>query len=543
MPQVIPVEATSANLAGRFGMRDRLLWAKSRRLGWGLALVLSFAILLLPALSNSDTAQEDALITARHARNLVDGRGLVFNPGEKVLGTTTLGWAIATAWIYALPIRPAFQIRVLQLFSTALVVLALAVIASTVQRSIRSGVGCLLALVAMPIIGHTSSAGMETAAVLFVGSLLWRRLMRVENLGLDYVALGYSVLLLVLRLDTVFMVAAVYGAMAVGAVFINQEPFLPSVRRWLVVPLAALSLAAGALLSATWLLYGQPFPQSMLAKAGAGHYGGWRSFVLQLFGNCLVLAGTDFPWPVKIQWLRPAALLASLTFLLWVMAIVRRETSKPVRLLAFASGAYIAGYALFLTAGRAGVFPWYRHGTFFLLASAVVLGSLEDRRRWVKGVFVLWAALWATEYAIISRGQFVHGSPSTSYRLVGEYLEARHAGTVMLEPVGYVGFYARDARILDLGGLTSIEIDRFRRTGEPGWFAKAAKALRPDFVVLRINEIERNVGWNVGILFATPAEKTWWGQSYELDKTVDAGFGDRFAIYRRTTGPPFQHLT
>lgn len=32
--------------------------------------------------------QEDAFISFRYARNLVDGHGLVFNPGERVEGYT-----------------------------------------------------------------------------------------------------------------------------------------------------------------------------------------------------------------------------------------------------------------------------------------------------------------------------------------------------------------------------------------------------------------------------------------------------------------------
>jgi len=40
---------------------------------------------------------DDAFITYRYAANLVAGRGLVFNPGEAVLGTTAPGWAVLLA--------------------------------------------------------------------------------------------------------------------------------------------------------------------------------------------------------------------------------------------------------------------------------------------------------------------------------------------------------------------------------------------------------------------------------------------------------------
>ena len=40
---------------------------------------------------------DDAFVTYRYADNLAAGRGLVFNPGEPVLGTTAPGWAVVLA--------------------------------------------------------------------------------------------------------------------------------------------------------------------------------------------------------------------------------------------------------------------------------------------------------------------------------------------------------------------------------------------------------------------------------------------------------------
>src|SRR5437870_4317129 len=47
-------------------------------------------------------AIDDAFITFRYARNLADGLGLVYNPGELVLGTTTPAWALVLAAGYRL---------------------------------------------------------------------------------------------------------------------------------------------------------------------------------------------------------------------------------------------------------------------------------------------------------------------------------------------------------------------------------------------------------------------------------------------------------
>src|SRR5579864_7564678 len=45
---------------------------------------------------------DDAYITFRYARNLADGLGLVYNPGEWVLGTTAPLWALVLSLGYRL---------------------------------------------------------------------------------------------------------------------------------------------------------------------------------------------------------------------------------------------------------------------------------------------------------------------------------------------------------------------------------------------------------------------------------------------------------
>lgn len=74
------------------------------RIEWlliGSLLVLALAARLVPG----ERVVDDAYITFRYARNLVTGNGLVYNPGERVLGTTTplyalllAGLALATGW-------------------------------------------------------------------------------------------------------------------------------------------------------------------------------------------------------------------------------------------------------------------------------------------------------------------------------------------------------------------------------------------------------------------------------------------------------------
>ena len=67
-----------------------------------LAFVVPALVALLARLLTGPHPIDDAYITFRYARNLAEGLGLVYNPGEWVLGTTTPLWAILLACGYRL---------------------------------------------------------------------------------------------------------------------------------------------------------------------------------------------------------------------------------------------------------------------------------------------------------------------------------------------------------------------------------------------------------------------------------------------------------
>ena len=82
----------------RAGLRSRRRPVLPRRCGEPGARHLAFAVPALVAvlarLLTGPHPIDDAYITFRYARNLAEGLGLVYNPGEWVLGTTTPLWAV-----------------------------------------------------------------------------------------------------------------------------------------------------------------------------------------------------------------------------------------------------------------------------------------------------------------------------------------------------------------------------------------------------------------------------------------------------------------
>ena len=80
--------------------------ARPARLGLLLALASALAL----ASSWGYCLQDDAFISFRYGRNLVDGHGLVFNPGEAVEGYTNPSWTVLSAGLIALGLSPELPI-------------------------------------------------------------------------------------------------------------------------------------------------------------------------------------------------------------------------------------------------------------------------------------------------------------------------------------------------------------------------------------------------------------------------------------------------
>ena len=88
-----------------------------RPLAFWRAVVLAVFTLISAAALMSDSAvidgtryfllDDDQMVSMRYARNLVDGQGLVFNPGERVEGYSNFLWTMVMAGVHLLPMGDA----------------------------------------------------------------------------------------------------------------------------------------------------------------------------------------------------------------------------------------------------------------------------------------------------------------------------------------------------------------------------------------------------------------------------------------------------
>jgi arabinofuranosyltransferase len=111
------------------------------RKGYALLLAVALAVFAIGAWRHGAQVVDDAYIALRYARNLVDGHGLVYNPGERVEGYTSLAFALIGAGALALGVPPIAAWKTLSLAAAAAAIVAAARIElSGLERRERAAV-------------------------------------------------------------------------------------------------------------------------------------------------------------------------------------------------------------------------------------------------------------------------------------------------------------------------------------------------------------------------------------------------------------------
>lgn len=410
---------------------------------WAQAVLLLLPVALSWSLTRRQPALliDDAYITFRYAENLVRGHGLVFNPGERVLGTTAPLWAGilagAGAMGFLIPAAALFLGRLFTALTCGLVSLIL-------WRRVAAAPAIIagLVLAVHPDVIFFANSGMETGFYM----------------ALVLASLGAG-------LEEWFMVSALLGAagfltrpdgallLILGAVLALAKGGKPLVR----FAAAATVMVLPWLIFAT-LYYGSPIPLSIAAKR-LDHP---TDLIALMRGYAVHL----LPAP-------PMYVLALLAIPGGVLVLLRRLKLWPF-------AAWVALYAAGLILTRiAPVFPWYVTPLFPMLmilaawSSQILFFSespawLRSRRRlaaW-SGVVVLaglglWLFSWRDYYFQIRRMQFARAQ---DYLEIGQWVatQAQPGDKVLVGEVGAVGYALMDFEVLDSSGIAAPEIYRLR---------------------------------------------------------------------------------
>ena len=214
--------------------------------------------------------QDDAFISLRYARNLVDGSGLVWNPGgERVEGYTNFLWTLVLALPLKLGINPYLFVSVLGALMMPLTVLF------TYRLAMTLFANAPVALIAALLLGTNytfscyASGGLEThlQALLCTASLLLAAQCFAAGHGPStarLLALSLvSALAVLTRLDSVLIVGL---SVAVAAYAVVRAARSGS--RLLLLSLPGV-LIVGAWLAWKMQYYGELLPNTFYAKAAA----------------------------------------------------------------------------------------------------------------------------------------------------------------------------------------------------------------------------------------------------------------------------------
>lgn len=409
--------------------------------------------------------QEDFLITLRYARNIAQGQGFVFNPGQRVLGTTTPLYALLLAAALRLGLPAAALGKAVNILADgALCVVVFRWLALVGQETAGRWAAFFIAV--NPVQMRVAISGQESSLVALCGALVWywyaQRRYRAAYLT--------AAVMFLLRWDSLLL------TLVMTAALVLRERRLPW-RDW----------AWAALLCLPWLLFatvyfGSPLPITLAAKASVY---GWR-FHNQLFPE-----------------------LSRLLFRLYgttgyaFMALAAAVGLS--RLYRERWGAYLAPviwfglYWLAFLFSKVWLFEWYLVPPLFVYVILAALGLTTVAARIPASAPVPVRAALAAGLAVAlcvlnvrDTLAFTRSSQALEDHLrrpLGLWLRAHSRPTdqVMLEPIGYIGYYSR-LPVLDVTGLVTPAVLPFYNSSDPCPLLAIADHFQPQWCILRPGE-------------------------------------------------------
>lgn len=451
----------------------------SRTLLWLLLACAGALRLVLARHLIPDGLFDDGYITFRYARNLVRGLGLVFNPGEHVLGTTSP----LMTFLLAAGAR-IVGVNFIEQLAAAIDILASLGSIYFSERALRLtqvpeevvwtfvSVLCFL-----PSFISNATSGMETPLVLFLMALSFYFFV-TDNL----LALGITGGLLFLsRIDTGIWLLAL-GITILSAPRPQRKPFSKLLR-----PLLVFCVIVGAWLGFTQLYFGSVIPQSVVGKA-VSH----AAFVLPDWNYTLTFLSAFVP---ALRFGLSGLLVVAVAFLLLLPPAIDLFKGYPlIRPLVL----FFPLYVLLFLASHAPLFSWYvmpPKWAFYLLALYALwfyalrltpvfrLPVATVRLLPVLGAVLLVLGVLAVKRDVSTPVDYVGVPISHDIQR-----NLRPDATIFLEHIGLIG-YRTDRYIFDYMGLVTPETTRLRRQYGSDWLPKAARKYDADLVLLYDSDI------------------------------------------------------
>lgn len=418
---------------------------------------------------------DDAYITFRFADQLASGNGFVFNNGEPIYGTTTPFFALLLAGWHLLTHADVPTGATLANLTASLATLLFTWRAlrnlgtSPIQQLYVIG---MLAFCYRAVVAETK--GMETAwVVCFMAASWW-----AATSGRAALAGLFCGLLLWTRPDTFLWIFAL--TLVTSRTGLHQAGQILLVCTLTYLPW---------FLFASWY-FGSPIPHTITAK--------WVAYVQfnpSPFSEQALLVLNSLS-PFSLFPVLNINLMSWLTVLLCGWHGLRNIKLTWFNILPI----FIVLEALRLAITKATFFPHYVYPALWatLLMLGLSLGALHQvifqKSRWLAVAFCLVplfmfsinATIYTENIRVATQVQTTkHAGALTA---IGQWLKQHAApnASVLLEPLGYIGYYA-ERRMIDEAGLISPAIVELKRSGNNDVYAYLL-ASHPDYVILHCDE-------------------------------------------------------
>ncbi len=324
--------------------------------------------------------QDDAFISLRYARHLVDGHGLVWNAGERVEGYTNFLWTM----LGAVPLRLGMDpVGFLQVAGVLLFVVTLAAYARLVRGLSGNHEMVIPAVVALGFFYSFSAyatGGLETqlqATLVTLTAGVAAAAAREGRLGLGRAAVagGLSGLALLTRLDSAVFLVPMLGVTAGRLLVPFRARAAVEVALVAMIPL----VVTGAWFAWKLGFYGHLLPNTLAAKT----VGWWPAEGCRFLGS-FVLSYAFLPIPLaaglalqhgwrdrrSVEWLTLGAPV--IAWVLYVAAVGGDFMEYRMLVPALPLALALAFWGVWLR--------WRSVGAAWLLAAAVLAGSEFHRR-------------------------------------------------------------------------------------------------------------------------------------------------------------------
>ncbi|HEY3344561.1 MAG TPA: hypothetical protein VGJ97_06525 [Anaerolineaceae bacterium] len=497
----------------QIGAAKKLL--RSRGLIWLVFLAALVGVILVQAIPGPQQL-DDSFITYRYSRNIVSGVGFVYNPGERVQGSSTPIYTLllaALAFPFGANSIPTISFIIALVADVINTVLMFRLARHLLKNEVIAFVLAMV-FVLQPFRALIARGGMETSLYILFLLAMYDRLLVGQKI---YLTAIFASLAILTRIDAILAVAPVFAYM------VWKQP-----RSALKASLLVLAIIAPWYIWATFY-FGNPLPHSILAKLTYYHYS-----VLDSLFFLLTFVGTGTSGPYHTLPL----IFPGLVFFLFLMVTGLRR-SWVIGSAVWVVIAYPLIYFLVMAVQKAPVlFPWYylplMPGFLILFGGALqylLEKNFQNKPSWQQGGFVALFGLSLVLFPAVLINVY-HPWNTTSdgpnlFQAASFAVKSKiqTGDLVMMPDIGIVGWELGSARILDPVGLVSpISLSYFNRDyGSGSMYLQMVIDQKPEFVLGRDE------------FFKFLVDQPQFLQGYHLIFTKDPvnPMSDRVRVYQR----------